>query len=103
MGNRVSDRKLQPSVSVNYTEVLNTAYTCLLAVVDYITMVVSISFFWSPSITDDDVFLFNVECGSCCGLGGQCVSSIVYHKVGIDKQNPELGRALEHADICDCV
>ena len=31
------------------------------------------------------------------------MSSIVYHKVGIDKQNPELGRALEHADVCDCV
>ena len=24
-------------------------------------------FFLGPSITDDDVFLFNVECGSCCG------------------------------------
>ena len=31
------------------------------------------------------------------------MSSIVYHKVGIDDQNPELGRALEHADVCDCV
>ena len=28
------------------------------------------------------------------------MSSIVYHKVGIDDQNPELGRALEHADVC---
>ena len=28
------------------------------------------------------------------------MSSIVYHKVGIDNQNPELGRALEHADDC---
>ena len=28
--------------------------------------------------------------------------SIVCHKVGIDVQNPELGRALEHADVCDC-
>ena len=27
--------------------------------------------------------------------------SIVYHKVGMDEQNPELGRALEHADVCD--
>ena len=26
--------------------------------------------------------------------------SIVCHKVGIDEQNPELGRALKHADIC---
>ena len=58
-------------------------------------------FFWSSSITDDDVFLFNVESGFCCGRGGQCVRSIVYHKVGIDNQNPELGRALEHADVCD--
>ena len=29
------------------------------------------------------------------------MSSIVYHKVGIDNQNQELGRALEHADVCD--
>ena len=29
--------------------------------------------------------------------------SIVCHKVGIDEQNPELGRALEHADVSDCV
>ena len=28
---------------------------------------------------------------------------IVCHKVGIDDQNPELGRALEYADACDCV
>ena len=27
--------------------------------------------------------------------------SIVCHKVGMDEQNPELGRALEHADVCD--
>ena len=25
------------------------------------------------------------------------------HKVGMDEQNPELGRALEYADVCDCV
>ena len=25
------------------------------------------------------------------------------HKVGIDEQNPELGRALLHAGVCDCV
>ena len=31
------------------------------------------------------------------------MSSIVFHRVGIDDQNPELGRALEHADVCDCV
>ena len=31
------------------------------------------------------------------------MSSIVYDKVGMDEQNPELGRALEHADDCDCV
>ena len=31
------------------------------------------------------------------------MSSIVYHKVGIDNKNLELGRALEHADVCDCV
>ena len=31
------------------------------------------------------------------------MSSIVYHKVGIDNQNSELGRALEHADVCDCI
>ena len=24
-------------------------------------------FFWSPSITDDNDFLFNVESGFCCG------------------------------------
>ena len=29
--------------------------------------------------------------------------SIVCHKVGIDEQNQELGRALEHADVCDWV
>ena len=29
--------------------------------------------------------------------------SIVYHKVGIDEQNPELGRALEHANVFDYV
>ena len=29
--------------------------------------------------------------------------SIVCHKVGIDEQNPELGRALEHAGVYDCV
>ena len=29
--------------------------------------------------------------------------SIVCHKVAIDEQNPELGRALEHAVVCDCV
>ena len=31
------------------------------------------------------------------------MSSIVCHKVGIDEQNPELGRALENAAVCDCV
>ena len=31
------------------------------------------------------------------------MSSIVYNKVGIDNQNPEFGRALEYADVCDCV
>ena len=31
------------------------------------------------------------------------MSSIVCHKVGIGDQNPELGRELEHADVCDCV
>ena len=31
------------------------------------------------------------------------MSSIACHKVGIDDQNPEFGRALEHADVCDCV
>ena len=29
--------------------------------------------------------------------------SIVCHKVGMDDQNPELGRALKHVDVCDCV
>ena len=29
--------------------------------------------------------------------------SIVCHKEGIDEQNQELGNALEHADVCDCV
>ena len=29
--------------------------------------------------------------------------SIVCHKVGIDEQNQELGRALQHAGVCDCV
>ena len=29
--------------------------------------------------------------------------SIVCHKVGIDDQNPELGRAREHADVSDSV
>ena len=29
--------------------------------------------------------------------------SMVCCNVGIDKQNPELGRALEHADVFDCV
>ena len=29
--------------------------------------------------------------------------SIVCLKMGIDDQNPELGRALEYADVCDCV
>ena len=28
--------------------------------------------------------------------------SIVCHKVGMNEQNPELVRALEHADVCDC-
>ena len=28
---------------------------------------------------------------------------IVCHKVGIDEQNTELGRALEHAGVCDCI
>ena len=28
--------------------------------------------------------------------------STVCHKVGKDEQNPELGRALEHADVFDC-
>ena len=28
---------------------------------------------------------------------------IVCHKVGIDEQYPELGRALEHAGVSDCV
>ena len=27
--------------------------------------------------------------------------SIVCHKVGIDEQNPELGRAQEYADVCE--
>ena len=31
------------------------------------------------------------------------MSSIVCHKVGIDEQNQELGRALEHANVCDCI
>ena len=31
------------------------------------------------------------------------VISIVCHKVGIDGQNPELDRALEYADACNCV
>ena len=30
------------------------------------------------------------------------MSSIVCHKVGIDEQNPALGRALLHAGVCDC-
>ena len=29
------------------------------------------------------------------------MSSIVCHKVGMDDQNQEFGRALEHADVCD--
>ena len=29
-----------------------------------------------------------------------CMRSIVCHKVGIDEDNPEFGRALEHADVC---
>ena len=48
---------------------------------------------------DDDDFNFNVESGSCCSCGGDCVRSIV-HKVGMDEQNAELGRALKHADVC---
>ena len=48
---------------------------------------------WSPSIADDDDFLFNVEGEFCCGCGGQCVRSI-------DEQNQELDRSLEHADVC---
>ena len=31
------------------------------------------------------------------------MKSIACHKVGMDEQNPELGRALEHADVSDCV
>ena len=31
------------------------------------------------------------------------MSSIVCHKAGIDDRNPELGRALEHDDVCDCI
>ena len=58
---------------------------------------------WSPSITDDDDFLFIVECRSYCGCGGQCVRSIVSHKIGIDGQNPELGGSQQHAGVCDCV
>ena len=51
----------------------------------------------SPSIADDNDFLFNVESWSYCGRGGQCVSSIVCHKVGIDEQNPEMGSMLMSA------
>ena len=29
--------------------------------------------------------------------------SIVCHNVGIDEQNPELGRALLLAGVCDCI
>ena len=29
--------------------------------------------------------------------------SIVCHKVAIDEQNPELGGALQHAGVGDCV
>ena len=29
--------------------------------------------------------------------------STVCHNVGIDEQNPELGRALQHVGVCDCV
>ena len=29
--------------------------------------------------------------------------SIICHRVDIDDQNPEFGRALEYADVCDCV
>ena len=28
--------------------------------------------------------------------------SIVCHKVGIDKQNPELGGSVQHAGVCVC-
>ena len=60
---------------------------------------IHVFFFWSPSIADDDDFLFNVESRLYCGCGGQCVRSIACHKVGIDEQNPELGRALQHAGV----
>ena len=29
--------------------------------------------------------------------------SIVCHKVGMDEHNPELGKAVEHGDVFDCV
>ena len=47
---------------------------------------------WGPSMAEDCDLLFNVESGFYCGWGGQCVRSIVCHKVGIDEQYPELGK-----------
>ena len=29
--------------------------------------------------------------------------SIVFHKLGIDEQNLNLGVALQHAGVCECV
>ena len=52
---------------------------------------------------DDNEFLFIVECGFYCGCGGRCVRSIVSHKVGIDEQNLEFCKVLQHAGVCDCI
>ena len=57
----------------------------------------------SPSITDEIVLLYIVECGFYCGCVGQCVSSIICHKVYTGEQSLEGSRALWHTGFCDCI
>ena len=73
---------------------------CCILSLQYLFLCLCLPFFWSPSITDDNVFLFIVECEFFCGGGAQCMSNIVCHKVEIGEQNLEVGGALRHVGVC---
>ena len=52
---------------------------------------------------DNTVFLFIVECGLCCGCGGQFKSCIVCHKVYTAEWILDVSEALRHSGENDYV
>ena len=54
-------------------------------------------------MTDDNVFLFTVECRSFYWCAGQYVSCIVCHKVDTDERNLEVGGTLRQAGVCNFI